>query len=106
MDELADVLSRPRIRKRYVLADEDVATFIGLLVEGAEIVETVGESYGCRDADDDAVIETAVRSGAQHVVSRDDDLKDDAELAASLAGLGIQVISVRRFLATLEGAAR
>jgi hypothetical protein len=35
-------------------------------------------------------------------VTRDDDLKDDAELATRLADLGVDVVSVRRFLAELD----
>lgn len=96
--ELADVLARPRLRDRYRIAGEDAARFIELLAEGATVVQTSGRVYGCRDADDDTVIETAVRSGASLVVTRDDDLKGDSELTERLKEQGVIVTTVRRFL--------
>jgi hypothetical protein len=81
-DELVDVLSQPRIRDGYRLTAVEVTRFVALMAEGARVVETTGQSYGCRDVDDDVVIETAVVAGVGLVVTRDTDLKGDAELAA------------------------
>lgn len=102
LDELADVLTRPRLRDRYGISAEDAGRFIDLVAAGATVVGLANEAYGCRDADDDAVIETAVRSGATLLVTRDDDLKGDSDLVDRLALQGVGVLTVRRFLDLLD----
>jgi len=47
------------------------------------------------------VAETAIASGASHIVSRDEDVTRDSRLAARLAQRGIQVTTVSRFLMLL-----
>jgi predicted nucleic acid-binding protein len=47
------------------------------------------------------VIETAVMGRADSLITRDDDLKADAELGRVLAAGGIKILTVRRFLAEL-----
>ncbi|MGQ0603582.1 MAG: PIN domain-containing protein [Anaerolineales bacterium] len=56
----------------------------------------------CRDPDDDIVLETAVVGKATHVVSRDEDITRDTDLFAQLKQLGIEPITVARFLRKLE----
>jgi putative PIN family toxin of toxin-antitoxin system len=102
LDELADVLSRPRIRDKYLLKAEDVGEFLRLIAQRSIAVSTTGNLRLCRDPDDDLVLETAVLSGAQYAVSRDDDLKRDQELISRMEERGIEVLSVQRFLERLE----
>ena len=47
------------------------------------------------------VAETAIASGASHIVSRAEDVTRDSRLVARLAQRGIQVTTVRRFLMLL-----
>jgi putative PIN family toxin of toxin-antitoxin system len=102
LDELGEVLSRPRILRRYPLAP-DAATALGSrLRRRAEIVRVQYAVHLCRDPDDNLVIETAALGRAELLVTRDDDLKGDLSLSQALAAGGIAVLSVRRFLAVLE----
>jgi len=100
--ELAEVLSRPRIARKYGITPDDVDQLVALLRRRAEIVPILGEIRLCRDPDDDMVIETALRGRADLLVTRDEDLKGASEVVSALAAVGIAVVSVRRFLALLN----
>lgn len=54
-----------------------------------------------RDPDDDVVVETALRGGADTIVSRDEDLLRDQRLLDLLGAAGIEVLTVQRFLDAL-----
>lgn len=102
LDELTDVLSRPRIRNKYRLQTEDVGEFLRLIAEKSITVTTTGTLRLCRDPDDDLMLETALNGNATFAVSRDDDLKRDQELILRMLDQGIEVLSVQRFLDRLE----
>lgn len=101
LDEIADVLSRPRIRDKYHLKTEDIKEFLRLIAEKSITVTTTGTLHLCRDPDDDLMLETALNGGAKFAVSRDDDLKRDQELIARMLEQGIEVLSVQHFLERL-----
>jgi uncharacterized protein len=61
-----------------------------------------GEVKLCRDCEDDAVIETALRGEVDLVVSRDEEITRGWEVIEPLARAGIRVLTVRRFLDELE----
>lgn len=73
-----------------------------ILIDQSEFISITGDLRLCRDPDDDMVLETAVTGRARYVMTRDDDLKADSELAARLAEHGIEVLTVRRFLALVD----
>lgn len=100
VDELADVLSRPRLVRRYGLARDRAEEVLRILREG-RLVDVHGTVRVCRDPNDDMVIETAINGGADVLVSRDDDLKGAPEVAAVLAEHGVRVLTVQRFLDAL-----
>ena len=75
LGELADVLSRPRIVRRYRLDPAEVDKLLALLRSGAEVVDVSGDVRVCRDPADDRVLETALRGNVRALVTRDDDLK-------------------------------
>lgn len=100
--ELAEVLTRPRIVRKYGITPDDVDELVTLLRHRAEVVPVVGEVRPCRDPDDDMVIETALRRRADLLVTRDEDLKGTSEVADALGPVGIAVVSVRQFLAALD----
>ena len=102
LDELADVLRRPRIVRRFGTTSDQIAELILQLRDRAEIVTVEGTVDVCRDPDDDRVIETALRGVASVLVTRDDDLKGASEIAAFLAPAGVAVKSVQRFLDLLD----
>lgn len=65
LDEVAEVLSRPRIRDKYGLTIDEITTFLGMLSSQAITVITTGQIRVCRDPDDDAILETAILGQAQ-----------------------------------------
>ncbi len=99
LEELAEVLGRPRFRDKYAITSEDLVELLTLIEERAEQVLLRGDVGICRDPDDDMVIETAIRGEASHLVTRDDDLKFDPIVAAFLSNHGVTVITVAKFLA-------
>ncbi|GIV12239.1 MAG: hypothetical protein KatS3mg021_0521 [Fimbriimonadales bacterium] len=61
-------------------------------------VELRGDVRLCRDPHDNMFLETAIKGGADYLVTRDDDLKQDQELIQKMAEFGVQVVSVQQFL--------
>lgn len=88
LEEIRDVLDRPRIRRRWNLRAADVASVLVLLPDRAIQVTPIGDLHLCRDPDDDILLETAVLGGARYFVSRDDDVKRDPQLIARLEDRG------------------
>jgi putative PIN family toxin of toxin-antitoxin system len=74
LEELADVLNRPRIREKYHLTDQDIQTIIGLVLLRGEAVAPTERIAACRDPKDDKFLEVAVAGQADVMVSGDDDL--------------------------------
>jgi putative PIN family toxin of toxin-antitoxin system len=74
LEELVDVLQRPRIKDKYRIRPEDIEELVVLIEERCKTVTVMGEMTVCRDKDDNRIIETAVAGGAQYIVTRDDDL--------------------------------
>jgi uncharacterized protein len=100
--EIRQVLSRPRISRKYGIGRDDGESLVGRLRRRAvSVVYPTGLLRLCRDPNDDMVIETAVLGRADTLVSRDDDLKADAQLVRVLETGGIEVLTVRRFLEKL-----
>ena len=99
--ELAEVLERPRIKRRHTGRD-DAAELLSLLRSRARMVITTGTIHACRDVKDDLVLETAIVGQAQYLVSRDEDLTRDLDLVNALRGRGIDVLTVARFLELLD----
>lgn len=98
LEELADVLTRPRIQTKYHLTNTDVDDLLQLIDERAVHVHITGKYQICRDPDDDLVLETAVEGKADYLISRDDDLKRDVDLIQQMKAQGIEVLSVQQFL--------
>jgi putative PIN family toxin of toxin-antitoxin system len=103
LDEIAEVLARPRIRNKYRISSEEIAEFLRLLSAQAIGVVTTGQLHLCRDPDDDLILETALLGQAQYAVSRDDDIKRDQDLIAHMQAHGVTVLSVQLFVERLDG---
>jgi putative PIN family toxin of toxin-antitoxin system len=97
LGEYRDVISRPRITRKYVLLSarrDDLLRFMqtkALLVPGIP-----SESVIASDPDDDAVLSCAVEGGASYIVSGDPHLQDLNEYA------GIRILSPREFVDQFE----
>jgi uncharacterized protein len=72
LGELKDVISRPRMRKWFDLDDgEELAM---ALESRAKVVEPQLTVTACRDPDDNYLLALAEASGADFLVTRDEDL--------------------------------
>jgi putative PIN family toxin of toxin-antitoxin system len=103
LDELSDVLSRPRLARYHRRDREQVVAFVEALRQDAESVALTGTVQVCRDPDDDALLETAILGGVSCVVSGDQDTQA-REVVEYLIARGIRVLTVREFLAELVAA--
>ena len=76
LEELTDVLSRPKIRASFAtLTDELVTSFLDQLREVGEFVRVVPEKFSySRDKDDEQYVNLAGAVDAHFLVSRDKDL--------------------------------
>ena len=101
LSEIAEVLSRPRLVRRFRYPRRDAEAFVRLLAARATVVQTTGELQICRDPDDDQIVEAAIGGKAQYLVTRDDDLKRDLDLIKMARRNRVRVVSVRQFLRRL-----
>lgn len=74
LEELVDVLNRPRIRRKYQLTDEDIQTIVSLILLRGEAVTPEQRITACRDPKDNKFLEVAVAGKADVIVSGDEDL--------------------------------
>ena len=72
MEELRTRIQRPKF-DRYV-SREDRAVYVAQLESVAEWVSIVGATLGCRDPEDDKLLETALMGRAFCIVTGDEDL--------------------------------
>ena len=90
--EVADVLSRPRIRKR--LSAEDAQLFLAdVAAQVVMLADRLDPPSVCRDPNDDYLVALAVMAGAEVLVSGDEDL-----LAAEPARAGVEVLTPRQLV--------
>ncbi len=104
LQEISEVLHRPRIKDKYGLVEDEVAQFIELLIRRAVLIAIGSQMKLCRDERDNMVLETAIAAGAEYLISRDDDLKGDSDLTEQMRAHGVEVITVSNFLQKLTAA--
>lgn len=75
LNELIDVLSRPRMVHRYGLTAAEVDALCTLLIRRGELVEPALNITVCRDPKDNKFLELAVAGRADVIVTCDEDLK-------------------------------
>ncbi len=96
LDELRDVLARPRIVERQGWSPEERLLFIAAFDESAILVAPDTElRIVDEDPDDDRVLEAAVTGEVDYIVSGDHHLLDLGEHA------GIPIVTPARFIAAL-----
>ena len=74
LEELVDVLGRPRIRTKYRIDKERIRAVLDLILLRGDLVLPAQKISVCRDPDDNAVLEAAVAASADIIVSGDEDL--------------------------------
>ncbi|MBN2003833.1 MAG: putative toxin-antitoxin system toxin component, PIN family [Anaerolineae bacterium] len=96
LEELVDVLTRPRIRDKYGITEDDVKTTLALFLLRGEAVVPEDTVTACRDPKDNKFLEVAVAGEANALVSGDEDLLvlDPFE--------GIPIITPAEFLHRLD----
>ncbi len=93
--EIADVLSRPRIRKR--ISAEDAQLFLGdVVAQAVMFADPANPPSVCRDPDDDYLVALTVMASAEVLVSGDDDL-----LAVEPERAGVEVLTPRQLIERL-----
>jgi putative PIN family toxin of toxin-antitoxin system len=100
--ELAAVLSCPRIRDKYSISTDDIKELLELVDERSEHVFLEGDVEICRDADDNMVIETAIKGQVAYLVTRDDDIKYDKKVSNLLSQYKVTVVTIAKFLSILK----
>ncbi len=96
LEELVDVLNRPRIRDKYGLTDGDIHTVLGLILLRGESVAPSEPIAVCRDPKDDKFLEIAVTGRADAIVTGDEDLLALHPFA------GIPIVTPATFLSMLN----
>lgn len=92
----------PRLIRKYGLSNAEVEQFLELLLLRSLVVFPTGTFMGCRDPRDNFLLEAALLGRAEYLISRDDDLKRDAELIRVMESKGVRILSVRQFLRHLK----
>ena len=72
LEELVDVLNRPRIRDKYQLTQPDIQAIVALILVRGEAVQPQERIAACRDPKDDKFLEIAVAGKADAIVSGDE----------------------------------
>jgi hypothetical protein len=96
LDELVDVLNRPRLRQKYRLTPQYIHIYLHLLRLRMEWVNPAEPITICRDPQDNKFLEVAVTGHADVIVSADNDLLVLHPFS------GIPIIPPAEFLKLLE----
>jgi putative PIN family toxin of toxin-antitoxin system len=92
LEEIVDVLARPRLRDKYSISDGLVESILKLTLLRGEEVRPSHSLVVCRDPKDNKFLEVAVEGKANVIVSGDEDLL----VLNPFEGIGI--VSPARFL--------
>lgn len=76
LEEIIEVLSRPRIRKFTKMGKKQIKQLASLLLGRAIVTEPHQQVTVCRDRADNKFIEAAISGRAEYIVSGDKDLLD------------------------------
>ena len=74
LEELVDVLARPRLRDKYSISDDLVESILKLILWRGEEIRPSRSLAVCRDLKNDKFLEVAVDGNADVIVSGDNDL--------------------------------
>ncbi len=96
IEEVGEVLSRPKIASKYRIVPGDRQAFLELLSAEALLLPH-GQAPGvCRDPDDDYLLGCAAAGGADYLVTGDDDLLTVRQFR------DVVIVDARAFLAVLS----
>lgn len=93
IDEVDEVLRRPKITKKYAIPSGDRQAFLDLLRIEAILLPHAAPPGVCRDPDDDHLLGCAAAGEADYLVTGDADLLSLGQYR------GVSVVGARQFLA-------
>lgn len=96
IDEVGEVLARPKIKKKYPIPPADRDAFLHLLRQDAVLLPQAPGPGVCRDPDDDQLLACADAGGADHLVT------GDGDLLAIGRYRHLTILSAREFLSLLS----
>ena len=100
LQELVEVLARPKLRKYF--QEEQVKELLLLISEQGKVVEPLQHVNFCRDPKDNIFLDVAIAGQADHLVTEDNDLKDDEDLKTRMRDeYGVEIVDVLEFMAAL-----
>lgn len=97
IEELGEVLGRPKIARKYRVSAADRSGLIELLRSEAILLPGSKAPGVCRDPDDDRLLGSAAAGGADYLVTGDEDLLSVGRFGA------VEILDARSFFAVLEG---
>lgn len=74
LEEVVEVLSRPRMRRKYGVSEEDIKALLDMVFLRCDLVVPTESVDACRDVKDNKVLEVALAAGVDYVVTADRDL--------------------------------
>jgi hypothetical protein len=95
VEEVGEVLSRPKIARRYAIPAADREAFLDLLRNEGIPLPSAARPRVCRDPDDDILRGCAAAGRADYLVTGDEDLLSVRTFQ------GVAVVSARIFLSLL-----
>lgn len=95
IEEVAAVLRRPKIARKYSIGSADQQGFIALLRADAMVLPEANRPGVCRDPDDDFLLGCAVAGGVEYLVT------GDADLLTLREHRGVTILDGRHFLSIL-----
>ncbi|MGH3373009.1 MAG: putative toxin-antitoxin system toxin component, PIN family [Nocardioidaceae bacterium] len=96
LEEVAEVLNRPKIARKYFLSPADQGAFIELLrTEAIRLTDERAPGI-CRDPDDDSLLGCAAAGGVDYLVTGDADLLSVGRYRA------VSIVDARHFLGLLS----
>ena len=96
VEEVGEVLSRPKIAKKYAIPAADREEFLDLLRSEGIPLPSAARPGVCRDPDDDILLGCAAAGGADYLVTGDEDLLSVRTFK------DVTVVSARIFLSVLR----
>lgn len=96
IEETGEVLSRPRLQKKYVISREDREAFLHLLRTDGLLLAEVPPAGVCRDPEDDLLLGCAGAARADFLVTGDEDLLVVEKYR------GVRIVRAREFLTLLS----
>ena len=96
IEEVGEVLARPKIARKYPIPEEDRDTFLGLPRKDGLPLPPAPRPRICRDPDDDFLLGCAAAGALDYVITGDQDLLEVGVFE------GVVIATAREYLALLQ----